>query len=367
MKSGMFAVALAFLSNCTAGSTADVNVSSTSSLVPVGQLRVARHGHTGTLLPNGKVLIAGGASGSEFLASAELFDPSSRTFTQIANMTTRRAGHTATLLGNGTVLIIGGAERPDRNLASTEIFDPATGTFTPSGSMATARTDHSAPMLQDGRVLVVGGSEIWPQGLTSAEIYDPKTGKFTPTGSMNEPRRPAGVALLKSGEVLITGGSGNNKSVLAAAELYDPVKGVFTPIGRMTIRRHKHAASVLPDGSVLITGGSDETDWKGIYRSAEIFDPVAKKFRAVAGMNAPHFKHRSVELPDGRIVVAGGNKLVDIYDPKTGRFEVAAGDLGRDYYFPSATVLNNGNVLIAGGSEQGNAITNSAWILNTSR
>jgi WD40 repeat protein len=184
---------------------------------------------------------------------------------------------------------------------------------------------------------------------------------------MNEPRRPAGVVLLKSGEVLIAGGSGNNKSVLATAELYDPAKGVFTQIGPMTIRRHKHAASVLPDGSVLITGGSDETDWRGIYRSAEVFDPNAKKFRAVADMNALHFKHRSVELPDGRIVVVGGNRSVEIYDPKTRRFQVATGDLGRDYYFPSATVLNNGDVLIAGGYEEGNAITNSAWILNTSR
>jgi hypothetical protein len=184
---------------------------------------------------------------------------------------------------------------------------------------------------------------------------------------MNEPRRPAGVALLKSGEVLIAGGSGNNKSVLATAELYDPVKGVFTQIGRMTIQRHKHAASVLPDGSVLIDGGSDETDWNGIYRSAEVFDPVAKTFLAVADMNALHFKHHSVELPDGRVVVARGSKSVEIYDPKAKRFEIATGDLGRDYYFPSGTVLKNGNVLIAGGYEKGNAITNSAWILNTSK
>lgn len=365
MRSGMFAVALAFFSHCTAGSTADVNVSSTSSLVPVGQLRTARHGHTGTLLPNGKVLIAGGASGSQFLASAELFDPASRTFTQIANMTTRRAGHTATLLRNGTVLIIGGAERPDRNLASTEIFDPATGTFTAGASMGTARTDHSATMLQDGRILVAGGSEVWPRGLTSAELYDPATGRFTPTGSMNEPRRPAGVVLLKSGEVLIPGGSGNDRSVLRSAELYDPAKGVFTLISPMTIRRHKHASSVLPDGSVLITGGSDESDWRGIYRSAEVFDAVANRFRAVADMNSLHFKHRSVELPDGRIVVAGGNRTVEIYNPQTRRFEVASGDLGRDYYFPSVTVLNDGSVLLSGGYEEGNATTQNAWILNT--
>ena len=363
-KFGVLAVAMAIVSHCSAG---EVNIASGVRLAPIGNLRVARLSHTATLLPSGKVLIAGGSNGGQFLASAEIFDPADNTFTQISDMTSRRAGHTATLLRNGTVLIAGGAERPDRNLASAEVFDPATGKFTATGSLATARTDHSATLLQDGRVLVVGGSEVWPQSLASAELYDPQTGRFTPTGSLNEARRPAGVALLKNGDVLFSGGTGVNKTVLASAELYDAAKGVFTRVGSMASRRHKHTASTLADGSVLITGGSDERDWKNVYRSAEVFDPVKKEFQPASDMNSAHFKHRAVVLPDGRIVVAGGSKSVEIYDPGTKRFEVANGEFEKPYYFPSATLLNDGRVLISGGYDEDNNTTSTAWILNTAK
>jgi hypothetical protein len=366
LKWGVLASVLAILSHCSAGSTADVNVSRTVGLVAVNSLKVARSAHTATLLPNGKVLIAGGASGSGFLGSAEIFDPQTNTFRQIAKMTSPRAGHTATLLANGTVLIIGGAETPARTLASAEIFDPATESFTATANMRTPRTDHAATLLPDGRVLVAGGADVWPNSVASAEVYEPKTRSFAPTGSMNEARRPAGVVLLKNGQALICGGTGKNKAVLTSAELYDPARGVFTLVGNMASRRHKHAASVLADGSVLITGGSDERDWESVYRSAEVFDPARKEFRSVGEMNSTHFKHNSVALPDGRIVVVGGSKSVEIYDPSTRRFEVAAGDLGKPLYFPSATVLANGRVLISGGYDRNDTATNSAWLLQTS-
>ena len=363
MRWGVLAVAVAMFSDCSS-SAVDTTPLNGNALVPVGSLKVARANHTATLLRNGKVLIAGGSSGGDFLMSAESFDPSTNTFTQIANMTTRRAGHTSTLLRDGKVLIIGGAQRSDSNLASAEIFDPASGSFAATGNMGIARTDHSATMLADGKVLVAGGSQVWPTPLASAELYDPNTGRFTTTGSMNEPRRPAGVALLRNGKVLICGGSGNNKSVLASSELYDPGLGVFTRTGNMIARRHKHAASVLPDGSVLITGGSDENDWKNVYRTAEIFDPLKNEFRRGAEMNSEHFKHHSVVLPDGRDVVAGGSSLLDIYEPAANRFKVARGELGKAYFFPSATVLDGGKVLISGGYDEDNVTIRTAWILN---
>ncbi|HKG79007.1 MAG TPA: kelch repeat-containing protein, partial [Pyrinomonadaceae bacterium] len=94
-------------------------------------------------------------------------------------------------------------------------------------------------------------------------------------------------------------------------------------------------------------------------------DPVRKEFRPVTEMNSTHFKHNSVALPDGKIAVVGGSKLVEIYDPATNRFEVAAGDLGKAYYFPSATTLQDGSVLVSGGYDDDNATVNSAWILKT--
>ena len=93
-------------------------------------------------------------------------------------MTTPRYGHTATLLPNGKVLIAGGSSnRP----ASAELFDPVTGTFSATGEMTMGRGFHSATLLPDGRVLIAGGS--YP-AVGTAELYDPSTGTFTPTGNM---------------------------------------------------------------------------------------------------------------------------------------------------------------------------------------
>jgi hypothetical protein len=80
-----------------------------------------------------------------------------------------RGGHTATLLRHGKVLVAGGG------LASTELYDPSSGTWTATGSMIEARCCHTATRLRDGMVLVVGGSPGLGT-LASAERYDSGSG-----------------------------------------------------------------------------------------------------------------------------------------------------------------------------------------------
>jgi Galactose oxidase, central domain len=104
---------------------------------PTGSLTTARCGHTATLLPNGKVLVAGGNTNGTTLATAELYDPATGTWTATGSLATARWLHTATLLRNGKVLVAGGADTNFNAFASAELYDPANGTWTATGSLGT--------------------------------------------------------------------------------------------------------------------------------------------------------------------------------------------------------------------------------------
>jgi TATA-box binding protein (TBP) (component of TFIID and TFIIIB) len=128
----------------------------TETFTPTSNMTVQREKHAATLLPDGKVLITGGMdrNGPEGRStSAEIYDPAKGSFTAIANMSMARFKHgsTTVLLPNGKVLIAGGGER-------AEVFDPATSTFSiASGSLDAAWFFATATLLQSGKVLIVGG------------------------------------------------------------------------------------------------------------------------------------------------------------------------------------------------------------------
>jgi N-acetylneuraminic acid mutarotase len=337
------------------------------SVNAIRSMTATRAAHTATLLPNGKVLIAGGMTGSESgLASAELFDPTTNVFTAVENMTIARAGHTATLLQNGKVLIAGGYKGDF--LDSAELYDPATGKFTPAGKMVTPRSGHIATLLNNGKVLLAGGTSVGWTFLADAELYDPKTDTFTATGSMTMARESHTGTLLKDGRVLITGGHKGRRptiTIYTSAEIYNPASGTFTAASNLIVKRHKHDATRLADGRVLIVGGSDERDGNGAYRNAEVFDPTDGTFTAIKGnMKAPRYKLQgtAILLKNGKVLIAGGATRAEVFDPATNSFSTAIGDIGTERLFSTATLLNNGQVLITGGYNIGNIISANAWI-----
>ena len=172
---------------------------------PTGSMTSPRLGQTATLLPSGKVLIAGGRTGdsTDSLASAELYDPASGTFRPTGSMSSTRAWHTATLLTNGEVLIAGGTTGlvlPGAPLASAELYDPATGKFSPTGSMATARTAQTETRLKDGRVLIAAGCSDQNRPVSSVELFDPGSGSFSSTGALSTIRSGASATLLADGK-----------------------------------------------------------------------------------------------------------------------------------------------------------------------
>ena len=271
----------------------------TGTFTPTGNMNAARIGHTATLLNNGKVLIAGGdATG----LSAELYDPATGTFTLTGSMNATRSSPTATLLLNGMVLIAGGGGCNTTGcfVASAELYDPATGTFTLTGSQNPAREAYSATLLNNGMVLIAGGENTSDSYLASAELYDPATGMFTSTGSMSTERAFQTATLLNNGAVLVAGGS--TTAVLASAELYGPATGTFTPTGNMNAARIGHTATLLNSGMVLITGGR--------AASAELYDPTTGTFTPTGSMNAARAAHTATLLNNGTVLITGGYNVV---------------------------------------------------------
>jgi hypothetical protein len=169
-------------------------------------------------------------------------------------------------------------------------------------------------------------------------------------------------AVLRGGRVLVTGGSAED-GVQSSAEIYDARSGRFRRTAAMSLPRHKHAAVSLRGGAVLVVGGSDERDFRGRYRSAELYEPRRGRFVPVGSMAEARFKlpDAVVRLRSGRVLVAGGARIVEVYDPRTRRFQ-RAGAAGAALSFATATVLRDGRVLVAGGYDDRIAVTSSAWI-----
>ncbi len=270
------------------------------------------YGHTATLFQTGKVLLAGGFVNSvwDYGPStsdngAGLYDSATGVFSGTGNMTANRGDHTATLLANGKVLIAGGADQDPSGtgLASAELYDPSTGTFTQTGSMAVGRFLHTATLLQNGKVLIVGGALTSASGPdATAEVYDPATGIFTVTGAMATAREQHTATLLADGRVLIVGGatSAGPSAPTATAEVYDPSTGSFSVTGSMAEARTYHTAALLPSGKVLVAGGGDENS------TAEVYDPVTGSFSITGGMEIGRSGHTATLLPNGSVLVAGG-------------------------------------------------------------
>jgi len=317
-----------------------------------------------TLLPSGKVLITGGSysgSGISDLRCVEVYDPATGAWSTTGFMQTGRTYHTATLLPSGKVLVAGGegsCETDCTGLRSAEVYDPATGEWSPTGSMVTARYWHTATLLANGKVLVSGGYNESSGTLKTAEVYDPVSGSWTATGSMSSARRVYTATLLPDGRVLATGGYYNGSGSLATAEVYDPASGSWTATAPLNFSRSFHTATLMPNGRVLVSGGL--YNGSSPLVQAEVYDPVSRSWGVTAPLNTSRFGHTATLLPNGKVLVAGGGgpngpsstrQSAEVYDPATGAWSLT-GSLVIPRYRHTATLLRSGNVLVSGAYQR---------------
>ncbi len=315
------------------------------AFILTGNMTQERAEHQATRLANGRVLITGGQGPGGVLVTAELYDPSSGTFSRTGDMLAARGDHSATLLGNDLVLVVGGG--------SAELYDPGSEMFRATlGRPLVSRNGHTATLLGDGRVLIAGGS-TWPTELgATTELYDPATETFTQGPEMSIPRHWHTATRLLDGSVLVTGGRAGTldaSGTSSTAEIYTVVTSQFEIVGAMADARARHSATLLNDGRVLVAGG--ETVNFAVLQTAELYDLQTRAFGAAENMGRFRAAHTATKLNDGRILLTAGvwaGDSAEIYDPAAAHFSLTDSPAHpREEH--TATLLVDGRVLVAGG------------------
>lgn len=237
-------------------------------------------------------------------------------------------------------------------------FAQSSGVWVTIDSLHEARRESGAVVLPNGNVLVGGGEGI-TSILASCEIYEINNKKWRYTKPMNIPRMYGNFILLKTGKILAIGGYTER-----SCELFDPVTETWTTTDSLpTTRITGQSTTILKDGRILVCGGfrdsADVSTGKYIeLKACEIYDPVAEKWSRAASMNIARSSHTATLLENGTVLIAGGFgtslelRSCEIYDPVNNIWSISA-SLNEPRSQASSILLPNGCVLISGGDSLG--------------
>lgn len=284
------------------------------------------------------------------LSSGDYFDAATQRFSAVPGIAPDRRRYSATLLNDGRILIVGGFD-PQGPSKQAFILERAGKSLTNAPDMLCGHGFHSATLLKDGRVLIAGGSISDDVSSDCAEIYDPTVNRFQLTaGKLKVSRFRHSATLLHDGRVLVVGGahaSGGISHALDSAEIFDPVTGRFALTrDKLRTKRDDLSACLLRDGTVLIAGGWDNQ--ARMLHSLEIFDPASVSSKALKE-RVPNSVLKLVLLKDGKVLLTGEDGRVVIFDPASKKLSTAAGRMHEARTVYSASALEDGRVLFAGG------------------
>jgi hypothetical protein len=311
----------------TALKTAELYDPASGTWSPTGNMTNARRLHSMTQLgtssnstTSGKVLVAGGINGTTSTSSAELYSTSAGTWIAAGNLDVARHAHTATLLADGRVLAAGGLNGTTM-LTAAALYNPASGAGTwvaTTGPVPpTGIKNHTATLIQttntqlNNHVLLVGGNN-GSSTVSAVYLFDPVQNAFSTLASIPSPPREQHTAVTlanSNGKILVAGGK-NGSSVLASAIVFDPgfSNGTWSAAGTMTTARVGHTMTLLPssivaNGQVLVAGGS--STGSDTLASAELFSGTST-WTVTPSMPGPLQGQRAVLLGGNMVLVAGG-------------------------------------------------------------
>lgn len=353
-----------------------------------GLLSQARGQHTASLLPNGKIMVAGGTDGTVTLASAELLDPSTSTWVSAGTMTYSRSNHTATMMPNGNILVAGGYTQgvTTGSISGTDIYFPSENTWVRTTPMNMARQSHSAVMIPrgpyGGQILVIGGYSN-DRYLNTMERYDPVSSSWTTLSTTLITKRSLhSTLMLHNGNILICGGVNGTEGTLNSCEtVIIGEDGTFTVQAAPALnqKRHSHTATLLRDGRVVITGGNNgagEIRWQNIIDGGARSAPTSERSTIDANGNVTSWtmgsnnlyadfatgqelifgrqNHTATLLPNGKVLVLGGvtglKQAVpyeESYGPDFSSWTHVGSELARGYH--TTVLTSSGMAIVIGG------------------
>lgn len=334
----------------------------------VGGASAKRYAGQLAVLKSGKALLIGGYGQGDTTVT-RMFDPGVGRWSYGPKMTVARANFALASLWDGRLLAIGGEGGASLALSSVEGLDAVAGAWTRSDGLRTARSGHSAARLNDGRVLVAGGDtmEGAENPVIGAEISARRAlGVFAEAApALNRAGHTA--TLLATGELIVTGGTSGGVPT-ERVEIYDPVSKRWREAAKMNSARAGHTATLLGNGKLIVIGGYGAA---GPLKTAELFDPASGKWTVLPELSQARVGHTASLLHAGKLLVVGGYAVasgvlpaqIEMLDLELGRWSTPSSlpsISGRHGH--TATVLRNGNVLIAGGQGANGAAIAESYV-----
>ena len=307
------------------------------------------HGSS-TRLADGRVLILGFDAGA---MRARLWDPATEAITDAGTVEGNTfESHSASLLPDGRVLIAGGlhGSMADGPIGSAMTWDPKTGEFTPTGSLLTPRYTHLSVGLDGGRVLVLGGN-----GDRTAETYEPDLGRFMALDVHSKLEAYFVASRLADGRVLVLGAAQDGR----CTEIWDVSPGAPSMPEPVEGGCQARSATLLPDGRMLVASSPAAYSGGSLARTSRItamlFDTTRGTYMPTGSMSTTVDRSVALGMADGRVLFAGGygpdgttTAVAEAWDPAASSF-TASGSLSVARAEPEMTLLEDGRVLAVGG------------------